>query len=189
MRFFSANHEAAIEDAIYAAAPVLVDLIVEGVVESPKAPVLVPLQVTRSRAAAAGGGWLEVDGVTALAQGAAQTIEVGGLPVLFCRLNSEYYAYTCSCSNCGAAMSGAQLESTTLSCPKCGERFDVVQAGRSLDSANLQLQPFPLLLENGLAKIALPQPVNIEYEWSPRSQESIGGFAPHDPAAQTVGAV
>lgn len=149
----------AIEEAIYEIAPDVAELIVAGVVEEQKAPALVPLQITRSPAAAAviDGGWKEVAGVTSLAPGSAQTIEVGGRQVLFCRLNGDYYAYTCDCSQCGATMMGAQLEAAALACPNCGERFDVLRAGRSLDRSDLQLQPFPLLLENGQAKIALPQ--------------------------------
>jgi len=151
----------AIEDAIYEVAPDVAELVVAGVVEAQKPPALVPLQVTRKQKETATdesyGGWKEVLGINSLAQGATQAMEVNGRQVLFCRLNGDFYAYTCCCSNCGETMSGAQLDAAALACPNCGERFDVLQAGRGLDRSDLQLQPFPLLMENGQAKIALPQ--------------------------------
>ncbi|MCU1266440.1 MAG: hypothetical protein JWM21_2758 [Acidobacteria bacterium] len=150
----------AIEEAIYEVAPDVTELLVEGVVEEQKPPALVPLQITRNQKDSAPdteGGWKEVVGIASLAQGSTQAIDVNGRQVLFCRLNGDYYAYTCACSNCGETMSGAQLQAEALACPNCGERFDVLRAGRGLDRSDLQLQPFPLLMENGQAKIALPQ--------------------------------
>jgi Fe-S cluster biogenesis protein NfuA/nitrite reductase/ring-hydroxylating ferredoxin subunit len=150
----------AIEEAIYEVAPDVAELLVEGVVEERKVAAPAPLQITRKKdsvQADTDGGWKEVVGITSLAQGSTQAIEVNGRQVLFCRLNGDYYAYTCACSNCGETMSGAQLEAEALACPNCGERFDILRAGRSLNRSDLQLQPFPLLMENGQAKIALPQ--------------------------------
>lgn len=151
----------AIEDAIYEASPDIVELFVEGVVEERKGPPLVPLQITRNQTAvaAANGGWQQVSGVASLGQGAVEAIDVGGKQVLFCRLNGDYYAYNCNCSKCGATLKGARLEATAVSCPDCGEQFDISRAGRSLGGSDLQLQPFPLLFENGEAKIALPSQI------------------------------
>lgn len=142
----------AIEEAIFEFAPDVVELVVAGVVEEKKTQKLVPLQITRAER-----HWQEVAGVTSLSQGATQAFDVDGRQILFCRLNSDYYAYHPNCSSCGETLINATLEASALSCSKCGERFDVSRAGRSLGRADLQLQPFPLLLENGQAKIALPQ--------------------------------
>lgn len=141
----------AVEEAILEFAPDVAELLVEGVVEEKKPQQLVPLQITRPQR-----HWKEVAGVTSLLQGATQAIEVDGRQVLFCRLNGDYYAYQPNCSSCGETLIDARLEATALSCAKCGEQFDVSRAGRSLVRDDLQLQPFPLLLENGQAKIALP---------------------------------
>jgi Fe-S cluster biogenesis protein NfuA/nitrite reductase/ring-hydroxylating ferredoxin subunit len=149
----------AIEEAIYEGAPDLTEIVVDGVVEDhASVPALVPLQITRNAPSPASrnGAWEEVAGVTSLTQGSVRAIEVRGQPVLFCRLNGDFYAYACSCSNCGETMSTARLEKTTLVCPNCGARYDVLHAGRGLDQSSLQLQPFPLLMEEGQAKIALP---------------------------------
>jgi Fe-S cluster biogenesis protein NfuA/nitrite reductase/ring-hydroxylating ferredoxin subunit len=141
----------AIEEAIFEFAPDVVELVVDGVVEEKKPQKLVPLQITRPER-----HWTEVAGVTALSQGATVAIDVDGRQILFCRLNGDYYAYQPNCSSCGQTLVGARLEASSLSCLKCGEQFDISRAGRSLGRADLQLQPFPLLLENGQAKIALP---------------------------------
>jgi Fe-S cluster biogenesis protein NfuA/nitrite reductase/ring-hydroxylating ferredoxin subunit len=146
----------AIEEAIYEAAPDLTEIVVDGVVEAPATP-LVPLQITRREPARARNGtWEEVSGVFSLLQGAVQTIEVSGQPVLFCRLNGDFYAYASTCSSCGRLMSAARLEQAAIICADCGTRYDVLGAGRGLDQTSLQLQPFPLLMEQGRAKIAMP---------------------------------
>jgi Fe-S cluster biogenesis protein NfuA/nitrite reductase/ring-hydroxylating ferredoxin subunit len=146
----------AIEEAIYDAAPDVVEIAVDGVVEA-RSPTQVPLQITRREPAKNGNGkWEAVSGVTSLPQGSVQTIEVSGQPVLFCSLNGDFYAYTSTCSSCGQVMSAARLEQSALVCPDCGTRYDVLRAGRGLDQTSLQLQPFPLLMEQGQAKIAMP---------------------------------
>ncbi len=147
----------AIEEAIYESAPDLVGLKVEGVVEQPKPSAFVQLE----RAKAVGGnerenGWKEVSGLASLADGAVRTIEISARPVVFCRIGKDYYAYSESCPECGKTMSAASLEATALVCPSCRGRFDVMRAGRGLDKPNLYLEPFPLLMERGQAKIALP---------------------------------
>jgi hypothetical protein len=35
-------------------------------------------------------------------------------------------------------------------------KFDVIRAGRGLDKPDLHLEPYPLLVEDGRTKIALP---------------------------------
>jgi Fe-S cluster biogenesis protein NfuA/nitrite reductase/ring-hydroxylating ferredoxin subunit len=148
----------AIEEAVYEAAPDVTEILVDGVVEEPATPPhLVPLQRTRTEPSrSAKGTWEEVSGVTSLARGSVQAMEVGGQPVLFCRLNGDFYAYASKCSNCGETLSAARLEQDILVCPGCDERYDVMHAGRGLGQPSLQLQPFPLLIEGSLARIALP---------------------------------
>lgn len=147
----------AIEEAIYESAPDIVALEVEGVVQQPKPSAFVQLE----RAKAVNGterenGWKEVSGLASLADGKVKTIEISSRPVVFCRIGKDYYAYSESCPECGKTMSSASLEATALVCPACRGRFDVMRAGRGLDKPNLYLEPFPLLMEHGQAKIALP---------------------------------
>jgi nitrite reductase/ring-hydroxylating ferredoxin subunit len=151
----------AIEEAVYEAAPDIVGLDVEGVVPQPATARLVQLGKAPSPTAAAplvkdGKGWEEVSGLASLASGAVRTIEVSGRSVLFCHLDGNFYAYSDTCPECGQTMRSASLEATALVCPGCGERFDAKRAGRALNRENLCLVPFPLLVEQGRARIALP---------------------------------
>ena len=150
----------AIEEAIYEAAPDVNGLDVEGVVD-PVPGGLVQLEKSPSKngAATAAGertGWEEVNGLLALPPGAVRTIEVSGHPILFCRVGESYYAYRDTCPGCGCALKTTALTATALVCSSCGQRFDVIHAGRGFYKPELHLEPFPLLVEQGQAKIALP---------------------------------
>ena len=97
-----------------------------------------------------------MDALASLAEGAVQTIEVSGRALLFCRLAETFYAYGNLCPGCGETLQGAYLEAEKIVCSACGQRYDCVAAGRGLDQPSLQLEPFPLLMEQGRAKVALP---------------------------------
>jgi Fe-S cluster biogenesis protein NfuA/nitrite reductase/ring-hydroxylating ferredoxin subunit len=144
----------AIEEAIYDAAPDVIALEVEGVVQQQSAPALVKLQ--GKAPADSHEAWAEVSGLESLVQGAAHTIDVRGYPVLFCKLDETLYAYSSTCRGCGQGLEGALFDTTALICPNCGSRYDVVRAGRGVDQPDVYLQPFPLLVEQGVARVALP---------------------------------
>ena len=42
-------------------------------------------------------------------------------------------------------------------CPECARSFFLPSAGRSMDDDRMQLEPVPLLRENGHVKVALTQ--------------------------------
>ncbi len=149
----------AIEEAIYEAAPDIAGLNVEGVVGATPRSGLVQLEKLPGQngsAPSTGNGWEVVTELHELAQGAVRMIKVSGRPILFCRVGESFYAYDDTCPACGQAMKAARLETTSLICLACGQHFDVLRAGRSLDKPSLHLEPFPLLVEQGVAKIALP---------------------------------
>ncbi len=151
----------AIEEAINENAPDISALVVEGIVEETKPPALVQLGRTagdNSNGAKTNGdnGWKDVGSLISLSDGGAKMMEVSDRQILFCRLGDTFYAYGDICPDCGGTMQAATLEAQALICPACLQRFDVIQAGRSFDKPELQLQPFPLLIEQGRAKIALP---------------------------------
>jgi len=152
----------AIEEAIYEAAPDITAIEAEGVLEPPAPSGLVSLgrlhreEDVSQQPNGNGHGWQDVSGLTALAQGAVQTIAVGGRALLFCRLDETFYAYSNDCPGCGQTLQEAYLEANSIVCPACRQRYDCVGAGRGLDQPSLQLEPFPLLMEQGRAKVALP---------------------------------
>lgn len=152
----------AIEAAIYEAAPDVVRLEVEGVADKQPAG-LVQLGMTlgseRANVPPNGNGkWKEVAGLRELlAQSAVQALEVGGHSILFCRLEETFYAYGNLCPGCKRPLTSARLDESRLICPACQQPYDLVRAGRGLAQPDLQLEPFPLLVEQGRAKIALPR--------------------------------
>ena len=158
----------AIEEAIYAAAPDVVVIEAEGVAEQPSATGFVQIGKSQSGAGSKGNGnrngnghavshgWTDVKELASLAQSSVQMMEVSGRPVLFCRLGETFYAYGDNCPGCGQPLHGGHLELTNLVCPHCRQQYDVIRAGRGLDQPTLHLEPFPLLFDQGRARIALP---------------------------------
>ena len=151
----------AIEEAIYEAAPDVTAIEVEGVVEQPAHSGLVQLGKSKTREEAAkpangNGRWAEVSGLDLLALGGVQSLDVSGRSILFCRLGETFYAYDSLCPGCGRNLHTARLVANSLICSTCERHYDVVRAGRGLSHPELQLEPFPLLIEQGQAKIALP---------------------------------
>jgi len=152
----------AIEEAIYAAAPDVIEIRAEGVAQAPAALQSGFVQIGKTNGTGNGQKnsraniWEEVAELHSLAHRSVELMEVGGRWVLFCRLGESFYAYGNNCPGCGQLLQGAQLELTNLVCPHCRQQYDVIRAGRGLDQPSLQLEPFPLLFEQGRARVALP---------------------------------
>jgi nitrite reductase/ring-hydroxylating ferredoxin subunit len=80
---------------------------------------------------------------------------VDGVPLGVANVDGTLLAYRNSCADCGGTLDGGALDAGALSCPGCGRRFFLPQAGRSMDDDHLQLQPVPLLREHEEIKVAL----------------------------------
>jgi Fe-S cluster biogenesis protein NfuA/nitrite reductase/ring-hydroxylating ferredoxin subunit len=151
----------AIEDAIHRAAPDVEEIVAEGVSEPAPAPgpVLLQLEVPESMRPA-DPAWAVAGGLPDLADGRLMVKQVAGEELLFVRLGSSVYSYRPDCAACGESLAGASVAGTTLECASCGSQFDVLRAGRCLDSPQLHLEPVPLLVDDdGLVKVALGAPV------------------------------
>lgn len=150
----------AVEEAIALTAPDVTAIEAEGAADALSAipnfvPIadlmgsLPPTPTTDSR------GWIPVDGLASLKEGALRTLDMSGISVLFCHLGENYYAYGSTCPNCGQLLGQGKLLGMELTCLTCGHRFDIMRAGRDLDQHKLHLEPFPLLQEHGQVKVAL----------------------------------
>jgi Fe-S cluster biogenesis protein NfuA/nitrite reductase/ring-hydroxylating ferredoxin subunit len=152
----------AIEEAIYEAAPDVTGIEVEGVVEEIHASGFVQLGRSNGHGVnqTSGNGdnkWEAVSGLESLARSSVRALEVRGRSILFCRVGETLYAYGNNCPGCGEALQDARLEAANLICARCEQRYEVERAGRGLDQSNLYLEPFPLLMEQGQAKVSVPQ--------------------------------
>ncbi|HYC62467.1 MAG TPA: NifU family protein [Thermoanaerobaculia bacterium] len=101
--------------------------------------------------------WQELPAMQPLSDGDARTLDLDGTALLLCRIGDALYAYGTACPGCGAALRSSAVQTGAVTCTSCGRRYDVQRAGRALDeSSNFHLEPFPLLVENGRARVALP---------------------------------
>jgi Fe-S cluster biogenesis protein NfuA/nitrite reductase/ring-hydroxylating ferredoxin subunit len=135
--------EHAIEAALQEHAPDLLGIDVDGVVESaPRRPKPEP-----------DAEWVELAGVEGLQRGAVTGTDAG---LIVANVAGTLLAYHDRCAGCAAPMGDAMLLGGTLTCARCGARFDLPRAGRDADGGPLQLEPVPLLRNGGPVRVALP---------------------------------
>lgn len=175
----SVTLELAIKQALEEAAPDLEGLEVEGVAEptpgvalpmanAAPAPPQVPdgalelpmvlsggAQAT-ARAQPPSPSWFELHDVDTLAAGQMVAAAVAGAELVVANVNGTLLAYRDRCAACGATLRGGLLQDGALGCPACARTFFLPSAGRSMDAERLQLEPVPLLREQGAVKVALP---------------------------------
>jgi Fe-S cluster biogenesis protein NfuA/nitrite reductase/ring-hydroxylating ferredoxin subunit len=139
--------ELAIKQAVEEACPDLLGIEVEGL------EVPVPARSLR-RQESAPRDWIVIDGARELATGDLMPVHTAGPALVICKSEQELYAYRDRCPACNLPLHLGALNEGLLSC-RSGHRYDVRQAGRSVDGTNLHLDPFPLLVEDGVARVAL----------------------------------
>jgi Fe-S cluster biogenesis protein NfuA/nitrite reductase/ring-hydroxylating ferredoxin subunit len=150
----------AIEDAVLKAAPDVERVEAEADGAAPGGAPLLQIEVVRPQAPE--GAWTAVGALPQLPGGGVLLKEVVGERVLFMRLeNGTPYAYRPECPGCegsleDGSLAAAGLVGAELACPTCGNRYDVVRAGRCVDAPELHLEPVPLLVDQaGLVRVAV----------------------------------
>jgi Fe-S cluster biogenesis protein NfuA/nitrite reductase/ring-hydroxylating ferredoxin subunit len=148
-RASSSTLELAVRQALQEAAPDLLGMDVEGVVEEEGEPGITgtPLPLVNGSP-----GWhtLDIsppDLLTATA--------VDGMSLVVANVDGTLLAYRDRCASCSSALAAGNLDHGALTCPSCGRAYFLPQAGRSMDDDHLQLQPIPLLREADQIKVAL----------------------------------
>jgi Fe-S cluster biogenesis protein NfuA/nitrite reductase/ring-hydroxylating ferredoxin subunit len=171
----SVTLELAIKQALEQAAPDLEGLEVEGIAAQTAGGAGLPMVTGMAPAAAAGPGatgielpmvmstpppapsWFDVDSVGDLADGSLAAVSVAGSDLVVANVEGTLLAYRDRCANCGAPLHSGLLTGGALACPGCARSFFLPRAGRSLDDDHVQLEPVPLLREQGRVKVALAQ--------------------------------
>jgi Fe-S cluster biogenesis protein NfuA/nitrite reductase/ring-hydroxylating ferredoxin subunit len=143
--------ELAIKQAIEQACPDLVHFEVEGVAEKPLPTVSQPSQRTTP-------DWKVVEQAQQLAEGAWMPIRLGQMRLVICKVNETFYAYRNRCPACNMPFDSGRLDGGLLSC-SLGHHYDVLRAGRCAEIPSAHLDPFPLLAEEGVVKVALTREV------------------------------
>jgi len=149
----------AIEDAVLKAAPDLERVEAEEKAAGADSPLL---QIEVVAPSAPEAVWTAAGALPQLSDGGSVLKQIAGEPVLFLRLpDGTPYAYRPACPSCAESVAEGSLQSAglvgaQLTCPHCGNRYDVVRAGRCLDRPELHLEPVPLLVdESGLVRVAV----------------------------------
>jgi Fe-S cluster biogenesis protein NfuA/nitrite reductase/ring-hydroxylating ferredoxin subunit len=166
----SVTLELAIKQALEEAAPDLEGLEVEGVapqttagpglpmitgsVGHGSAPTGMELPVVVSTPPAP-PSWFELDSLGEPADGTIVAVPVAGQQLVIANVDGTLLAYRDMCAQCGGELHGGALHGGALSCPSCRRSYFLPRAGRSMDDDRLQLEPVPLLREQGRVKVAL----------------------------------
>lgn len=99
--------------------------------------------------------WVELDTAATPELGTVAAITAGGGKLVVANVQGTLLAYHDRCAACGEPLHGGELTEGALACPSCRRSFFLPRAGRSLDDEQLQLEPVPLLHEQGRVKVAV----------------------------------
>ncbi|HUE27651.1 MAG TPA: NifU family protein [Solirubrobacteraceae bacterium] len=168
----SVTLELAIKQALEEVAPDLQGLEVEGVkpqtsagpglpmvtgsIANGSAPTGMELPVVLSSPPAP-PSWFELDALGELGDGTLAAVEVAHQRLVVANVDGTLLAYRNACAECGGELHDGELVGGALACPSCRRSFFLPRAGRSMDDDMLQLEPVPLLREEGRVKVALAQ--------------------------------
>jgi Fe-S cluster biogenesis protein NfuA/nitrite reductase/ring-hydroxylating ferredoxin subunit len=141
--------ELAIRHAIEEACPDLAGFEVDGVPPGDQAPATVAQPPQRAKP-----NWIALENAQQLTDGAWLPVRVAGKRLVVCRLEGKLYAYRNNCPACNMPFDAGALEEGLLRCP-LGHRYDVRHAGRCAEIPTAHLDPFPLLFEEGMVRVAL----------------------------------
>jgi Fe-S cluster biogenesis protein NfuA/nitrite reductase/ring-hydroxylating ferredoxin subunit len=148
----SVTLELAIRHAIEQACPDLPHFEVEGVGRDEGAP-RASLAARPTTVA-----WTLIENAQRLAEGDWMPVRVKETRLVICKVNETFYAYRNRCPACNMPFDAGTLDGGFLSC-SLGHRYDVLHAGRCAEIPSAHLDPFPLLFQEGLVKVALTRDV------------------------------
>jgi Fe-S cluster biogenesis protein NfuA/nitrite reductase/ring-hydroxylating ferredoxin subunit len=141
--------ELAIRHAIEEACPDLAGFEVEGVAQEPVTPATVAQPPERAKP-----NWIALENAQQLENGTWMPVRVAGKRLVVCKVYGNFYAYRNNCPACNMPFDAGALEEGLLRCP-LGHRYDVQHAGRCAEIPSAHLDPFPLLLQEGVVRVAL----------------------------------
>jgi Fe-S cluster biogenesis protein NfuA/nitrite reductase/ring-hydroxylating ferredoxin subunit len=148
--------ELAIKQALEDAAPDLEGLEVEGVAPQLTGLALPMANGQRSELPVVmSPAWFDLDVVAEPADGSLAAVSVAGSELVLANVDGTLLAYRDTCAECGGPLHDGSLAAGALRCPRCRRSFFLPRAGRSMDDDRLQLEPVPLLREQGRVKVAL----------------------------------
>jgi Fe-S cluster biogenesis protein NfuA/nitrite reductase/ring-hydroxylating ferredoxin subunit/phenylpyruvate tautomerase PptA (4-oxalocrotonate tautomerase family) len=148
-RASSSTLELAVRQALQEAAPDLLGMDVEGVMEEEEDGGITGIPLPTLNGAPS---WHSLD---IAAPEFLTSTDVDGMSLIVANVDGTLLAYRNSCASCASDLASGTLDRGALACPSCGRTYFLPQAGRSMDDDQLQLQPIPLLREAERIKVAL----------------------------------
>ena len=148
----SVTLELAIRHAIEQDCPDLVHFDVEGGVQDEGSRARSQLSAQKSIA------WTLIEDAERLAEGEWMPVRIDQIRLIICKVNGTFYAYRNRCPACNVPFDAGVLSGGFLSCA-LGHRYDVLRAGRCAEIPSAHLDPFPLLFQEGVVKVALTRDV------------------------------
>ena len=147
----------AIERAIIEAAPEIARVVADDL-EQPAVSSLVQIGDVKGGEAIPPPAptWSDLELPESLVAGQLRSQMLGGTRLLLLKAGEDLFAYRNACPQCGSYMERGMLAAEVLSCPGCGQEFDVRHAGRSLGSDELHMSPLPLLVDGDRIRVAVP---------------------------------
>ncbi|MEI9999358.1 MAG: NifU family protein [Verrucomicrobiota bacterium] len=106
---------------------------------------------------AAAPEWAAIEDATSVPEGGFIPVRTDAEPLFICRCGGQLYAYRDHCPACNLPLHLGELAGGVITC-SLGHRFDVRRAGQSPDHPGpdgLHLDPLPLLVRDGVVKVAL----------------------------------
>ena len=112
--------------------------------------------------------WEDVPALGSLVSGQVSGLVVAGVAVVGARVGNDLYAYRDHCPRCTGSLAdgvverrlGGRAGDAVLRCPSCRAHYDVRKAGAGLDGTDDHLDPFPLLVQDGVVSVAVPGAVS-----------------------------
>jgi Fe-S cluster biogenesis protein NfuA/nitrite reductase/ring-hydroxylating ferredoxin subunit len=138
----------AVRNAIEEACPELSGFEVEGLADLPAPPEERERPLDEIR-------WTAIEEAFRLEPNEGLTTRAGGVRLVVVRTPDNFYAYRNNCPACNMPLDQESLANGTIGC-RLGHRYSLYDAGRSIEQTNLHLEPFPLLVEEQIVKVAVP---------------------------------
>jgi Fe-S cluster biogenesis protein NfuA/nitrite reductase/ring-hydroxylating ferredoxin subunit len=164
----SVTLELAIKQALEDAAPDLAGLAVDGVAPQVTGATLpmvdgdgggsvgVELPVIQpGPAGPVAPAWHELSAADEPGPEGVVALTIAGTSMVIGNVDGTLLAYRDRCAACAEPIHDGELVAGALRCSHCGRSFFLPRAGRSIDGDGLQLEPIPLLRDQGYVRVAL----------------------------------
>ena len=93
--------------------------------------------------------------VAGLADGTLAAVSVAGSDLVVANVDGTLLAYRDRCANCGRRSHAGALAGGRARLPECDRSFFLPRADAPWMTSNMQLEPVPLLRDEGRVKVAL----------------------------------